>query len=257
MSGDREDDEEDEDEEQEQESEGGEGGKEMVGHGLTDPSEWPAATALHIALAHGHTGVATQLIRAGANWDRAVPGAWGVSGLALIAANGYVDLVEWLVARETGGFRTRGRDHGEEGEEGEEDGEAQWLHRDLPDQEGLYVLHYACAAPLPDLDRLQRLVHGLLRLGAVVGERFPMLRRRARALEKLEGTRGYYYSVRDGMPNLFPFDAGPICLVGYEPVADRVASRLRRQGVLSHAVETRPDILRCLGSYRGTIRLLA
>ncbi|GKT97647.1 ankyrin unc44 [Colletotrichum tofieldiae] len=66
-------------------------------HVLYDPEESPLASPLHLALCHGHVNCARFLIQHGANWDRPLPGSRGVTGLMIIAANGLLPLLDWLL----------------------------------------------------------------------------------------------------------------------------------------------------------------
>lgn len=232
-----------------------------IGHNIRDPSDWPAATALHLALAHNHTEVAMQLIKAGANWDRPVSGSWGVSGLALMAANGNLELVEWLVGRDK---QHAGKDDDKHPETSRA---AQWQLRDLPDHEGLYALHYACLAPLPDDDdanqvSLGRLIRGLVRLGATLDETPSALRKRIAKsyLSPLWGTPkpgglSYYWEHRqlcqqyhtgDGMIHLYPADGDPRWLLEHEPITDAVNLRFQVQRPTVWAAKTRPAAARVI-----------
>ncbi|KAI8152207.1 hypothetical protein K4K49_009798 [Colletotrichum sp. SAR 10_70] len=91
-----------------------------------------SVTPLHLALSHSRKSTVKLLIQKGAVWDRSFDFSAGVTGLHIMAANGMVDLLNWL-ARSSNTCSTNGGLH------------------DWPDEYGLYALHYASFALLPDM----------------------------------------------------------------------------------------------------------
>lgn len=100
--------------------------------GVVADSPTVSVTPLHLALAHNRTSTAKLLIQKGAVWDRSFDFSAGVTGLHIMAANGMVDMLNWL-ARSSSTCSTNG-----------------CLH-DWPDEYGLYALHYASFALMPNM----------------------------------------------------------------------------------------------------------
>ncbi|KAI8298310.1 ankyrin unc44 [Colletotrichum sp. SAR11_59] len=100
--------------------------------GVVADSPTVSVTPLHLALAHNRTSTAKLLIQKGAVWDRSFDFSAGVNGLHIMAANGMVDFLDWL-ARSSNTCSTNSGLH------------------DWPDEYGLYALHYASFALMPDM----------------------------------------------------------------------------------------------------------
>ncbi|KAI8308488.1 hypothetical protein K4K61_002591 [Colletotrichum sp. SAR11_59] len=64
---------------------------------LTDPDDLPWATALHIALAHGHLATARLLVERGANWATEPYGARGITALRIVCANELIQFLDYLL----------------------------------------------------------------------------------------------------------------------------------------------------------------
>ncbi|KAI8295371.1 hypothetical protein K4K59_004593 [Colletotrichum sp. SAR11_240] len=64
---------------------------------LTDPDDLPWATALHIALAHGHLATARLLVERGANWATEPYGAQGITALRIVCANESIQFLDYLL----------------------------------------------------------------------------------------------------------------------------------------------------------------
>ncbi|KAI8251066.1 ankyrin unc44 [Colletotrichum sp. SAR11_239] len=145
--------------------------------GVVAHSPTVSVTPLHLALAHNRISTAKLLIQKGAVWDRSFDFSAGVTGLHIMAANGMVNLLNWL-ARSSNTCSTNSGLH------------------DWPDEYGLYALHYASFAlmpgmvtdggsPVSDADRgdgdvmdlfdrqkeASRLVASLIGIGAIIDTR--------------------------------------------------------------------------------------
>ncbi|KAI8153345.1 hypothetical protein K4K49_010300 [Colletotrichum sp. SAR 10_70] len=64
---------------------------------LADPDDLPWATALHIALAHGHLATARLLVERGANWATEPYGARGITALRIVCANELIQFLDYLL----------------------------------------------------------------------------------------------------------------------------------------------------------------